>query len=175
MIKKMIRMLVELFIIGLLILLDQSTKIWAVSTLKDGKIIPLIPGVLEFNYLENQGAAFGILQNQQTFFVIAGAFILLLVLFVLFMTPNDKKYRLINVLLVLIAAGAVGNMIDRIELGYVVDFIYVSIINFPIFNIADCYVTVSTIILAFAILFYYQEEDFMVYRLKKKEHNDATK
>lgn len=173
--KRLIRMVIELLAIGVLIFADQITKIWAVSTLKGGKIIELIPGILQFNYLENQGAAFGILQNQQTFFVIAGAVILFVVFYVLFVTPHEKKYNILNILLVMIAAGAVGNMIDRVNLGYVVDFIYISAINFPIFNVADCYVTVSTILLALVILFYYQEEDFQVYGFKKKEQNDGTK
>ena len=173
--KRLIRMVIELLAIGVLIFADQITKIWAVSTLKGGKIIELIPEILQFNYLENQGAAFGILQNQQTFFVIAGAVILFAVFYVLFVTPHEKKYNILNILLVMIAAGAVGNMIDRVNLGYVVDFIYISAINFPIFNVADCYVTVSTILLALVILFYYQEEDFQVYGFKKKEQNDGTK
>lgn len=173
--KKLIRMLIELVCIGLLIFADQITKVWAVANLKEGRVIELIPGVLQFNYLENQGAAFGILQNHQTFFVIAGAIILFLVMYLLFVTPHERRYNLLSVLLVMIVAGAVGNMIDRVNLGYVVDFIYVSAINFPIFNVADCYVTVSTIMLAFAILFYYQEEDLTVYWLKKKEHKDGTK
>lgn len=175
MIKKLIRLLIELACIGLLIFADQITKIWAVATLKDGHIIDLIQGVLQFHYLENQGAAFGILQNQQTFFVIAGAVILLLVMYVLFVTPHERKYGVLNVLLVLIASGAVGNMIDRVNLGYVVDFIYISAINFPIFNVADCYVTVSTVLLALVILFYYQEDDLTVFWLKKKEHKDGIK
>ncbi len=173
--KKLLRLLMELVCIGILIFLDQITKIWAVATLKEGRIIDLIPGVLQFNYLENQGAAFGILQNQQTFFVTAGAIILLLVMYVLFVTPHERKYNILNVLLVLIASGAVGNMIDRVNLGYVVDFIYISAINFPIFNVADCYVTISTILLALVILFYYQEEDLAVFGLKRKEHQDGTK
>lgn len=75
----------------------------------------------------------------------------------------------------MIASGAIGNMIDRVNLGYVVDFIYVSAINFPIFNVADCYVTVATILLALVILFYYQEEDLAVFGFKKKENKDGTK
>ncbi len=173
--KKLFRMIAELLCIGVFILVDQITKIWAVDTLKEGRVIELIPGVLQFHYLENQGAAFGILQNQQTFFVIAGAVILVLVMYVLFVMPHERKYRILNVLLIMIASGAIGNMIDRVNLGYVVDFIYVSAINFPIFNVADCYVTVSTILLALVILFYYQEEDLAVFGFKKKEKQDGTK
>jgi signal peptidase II len=70
------------------------------------------------------------------------------------------------VLLVLVASGAIGNMIDRLSQNYVVDFVYFSLINFPIFNVADIYVTCSTVGLILAILFYYKEDDFRFLSLK---------
>ena len=70
-----------------------------------------------------------------------------------------------HILLTFISAGAVGNLIDRIQLGYVRDFIYFSIIDFPVFNVADIYVTVSTALLVILVLFYYREEDFNDFRL----------
>ena len=167
--KRMIRFIIELVSIALLIVLDQITKIWAVATLKGGNIIELIPGVLEFNYLENKGAAFGILQNRQTVFVIAGAIILFFLIFILFIMPQQKKYYAANVMFVLIAAGAIGNMIDRVRLNYVIDFIYFRLIDFPVFNVADMYVSVSTVVLCLLILFYYKEEDLAVFVPKKKD------
>ncbi|HKM21058.1 MAG TPA: signal peptidase II [Lachnospiraceae bacterium] len=167
--KRMIRFIIELVSIALLIVLDQITKIWAVATLKGGNIIELIPGVLEFNYLENKGAAFGILQNRQTVFVIAGAIILFFLIFILFIMPQQKKYYAANVIFVLIAAGAIGNMIDRVRLNYVIDFIYFRLIDFPVFNVADMYVSVSTVVLCLLILFYYKEEDLAVFVPKKKD------
>jgi len=169
--KKVIRFLIEAVIVGLLLFLDQLAKIWAVVALKDGEIYELIPGVLELNYLENQGAAFGILQKQQTFFILASAIILFIIIIVLFIMPHTKRYYALNVLLVFIAAGAIGNMIDRIRYNYVIDFIYIRAINFPIFNLADCYVTVSTIVLCLLILFHYKEEDFLVFSFKNKRVN----
>ena len=80
--------------------------------------------------------------------------------YVLYKMPEEKKYRILHVLLSLIAAGAIGNMIDRIRLDYVVDFIYFVLINFPIFNVADIYVTVATALFAISVLFLYKEEDF---------------
>jgi len=74
--------------------------------------------------------------------------------------PEGKRYSILRVLLVLIIAGAVGNLIDRIRLNYVIDFLYVALINFPIFNVADCYVTVSTLVFLVLALFYYKDEDF---------------
>ncbi len=167
--KRIIRLLIEAVAVVVLLLLDQITKIWAVATLKSGEVIELIPGALELNYLENKGAAFGIMQNRQSFFVIAGAIILFFVIFFLFIMPQKKKYFALNVILVMTAAGAIGNMIDRIRLNYVIDFIYIRLINFPVFNVADMYVSISTVVLCFLILFYYKEEDLAVFVPKKKD------
>ena len=120
----------------------------------------LINGILEFNYLENRGAAFGVLQNQKYFFVFVALIFIGVIVFVLIKVPTQKKYYSLNILLVMIAAGAVGNMIDRVRYDYVVDFIYLVCIQFPIFNVADIYVTTATVILVFQILFVYKTNDF---------------
>ena len=154
------RFLTDGFFLILLVALDQLTKGWAVAALKDQPAIPLIPGILELKYLENTGAAFGMLQGAKLFFVAIALIILAAIVFVLFRMPREKKYRLLNLLLVLIAAGAIGNLIDRFLHDYVVDFIYASFIDFPIFNVADIYVSVSAFFLVIALLFVYHEEDF---------------
>lgn len=74
--------------------------------------------------------------------------------------PQEKKYTALNYVIIFIFAGAVGNYIDRILNSYVVDFLYFSLIDFPVFNIADCYVTVAIIVFVLLILFYYKDEDF---------------
>ena len=109
------------------------------------------------------------LQNQRTFFIFVEVIVLAVIAYILYKTPNRKKYILMHILLSLIAAGAIGNMIDRVRLNYVVDFIYIVIINFPIFNLADIYVTVATAIMIFALLFYYKETDlnFIGFNQKK--------
>ena len=76
--------------------------------------------------------------------------------------PNDKKFTIINVVLTLIIAGGIGNMIDRIRLNYVVDFIYFCLIDFPIFNVADMYVSIGTAVLVILLLFYYKEKDLVL-------------
>ena len=75
----------------------------------------------------------------------------------------------LKVCLTLICAGAAGNFIDRVAMGYVVDFLYFKLIDFPIFNVADCYVTVSTIALAFLLFRYYSDEDLEVLKPTRKE------
>lgn len=74
--------------------------------------------------------------------------------------PVSKRFRLLNVVVILFIAGALGNLIDRIVNNYVVDFFYFSLINFPIFNVADIYVTVAAFMFIILGLFYYKEEDF---------------
>lgn len=147
-----------LFVI--LVIADQLTKHLAVVRLKNQAAYNLINGILEFNYLENRGAAFGVLQNQKYFFVFVALIFIGVIVFILIKVPTQKKYYSLNILLVMIAAGAVGNMIDRVRYDYVVDFIYLVCIQFPIFNVADIYVTTATVILVFQILFVYKTNDF---------------
>lgn len=143
----------------LLILLDQLTKIWAVVRLKDQPAISLIRGVFELQYLENRGSAFGMMQGARVFFIISTIVLFLLVCVIYIRIPKEKMYLPLRVIAVLFLAGATGNFIDRVRQGFVVDFFYFSLINFPIFNVADIYVTTATIALIVFILFYYKEAD----------------
>ena len=149
----------DFIMIILLIAIDQYTKHLAVLHLKDKPAYPIIQGVFELHYLENRGAAFGMLQNQKGFFLLISSIVLIAICYILFKMPEDKKYNSMHILLVLIASGAVGNMIDRIRLEYVVDFFYFVLINFPIFNMADIYVSVACVLLAIVMLFFYKDED----------------
>lgn len=170
--KKKIILLLDLISIIALILLDQYTKHLAVIHLKDKAAFNIINGVLELNYLENKGAAFGMLQNQKVFFIFVAIVILSVIAYVLFKTPDKSKYTVLHILLSLIAAGAIGNMIDRIRYDYVVDFIYFVLINFPIFNVADIYVSVSTVILIILLLFFYKEKDLNFISFKQKRYRE---
>ena len=150
--------LVSLIAIVLGVILDQYTKLLAVKHLQEAPI-PIWDGVFELHYLENRGAAFGILQNQQTFFLIMGIFMLLIAAVLLIRLPEVKRLLPLKACIVAIAAGAIGNMIDRVRLGYVIDFFYLELIDFPIFNVADIYVTVAAFALVLLILFYYKEDE----------------
>ena len=102
--------------------------------------------------------------------LISGTFMLLLV-FVLFRLPGTKKYLPLDILVTLILSGGIGNMIDRVIHDYVIDFIYFKIINYPIFNVADIYVVVGTILIAILCLFIYEEKDldFLSFKGGKQE------
>lgn len=160
----------ELAGILLLTFIDQWTKYLAVLHLKNQESIVLIPGVFQLQYLENHGAAFGILQGQQWIFFLMTIVYLVAAVWIYLRIPKTKKYFPLHMIAVVLTAGALGNFIDRISQGYVVDFFYFSLIDFPIFNVADIYVVLSFIGLAICILFVYKDEDFAFFNLKKKEN-----
>ena len=156
--------------------LDQWTKYLAFSRLKGQDAIVLWKDVFELQYLENRGAAFGMLQGKQGFFFVIAAVVLAAAVYFLWKMPCSKKYLPLFISLCLITAGAIGNMIDRVRLEFVIDFLYFKLINFPIFNVADCYVTVATAAVMILILFYYQENDLEVFGLGGiKKANDEQK
>lgn len=150
-----------------LVFLDQMTKSLAVKHLMGNRPYVLIQGVFELQYLENFGAAFGMLQNKQWFFFITTIFIVSLMLYGYLKLPFEHKYRPLRICIAGITAGAVGNLIDRVFSGYVVDFLYFRLIDFPVFNVADCYVTIFTALLAILVLFRYKEEDLEFFTKKK--------
>lgn len=155
----MLMYLFSILCIAIGIVIDQYTKYLAALRLRN-EPITIIEGVFELQYLENRGASFGILQGQKWLFLIITVVLLVFITRLYIKLPRSKRSVPIRICLILITTGAIGNMIDRICLGYVVDFLYFKLINFPIFNVADIYVTVSTILIVFLILFYYKEEEF---------------
>ena len=160
-------------LIIILILADQLTKLWALAELRGSEGISVITGIFELQYLENRGAAFGILQNHQVLFLLITVLAALLLTYIYARIPDDKKYIPLRICYVLLMAGAFGNMIDRAFRGYVVDFFYFKLIDFPIFNVADIYVTVTMVLLMGLILFYYKEEDLeFLSRKGKHGRND---
>ncbi len=148
---------------GCLTLIDQLTKYAAENSLRNSSIA-VIPGVFELHYLQNRGAAFGILQNRQWIFVV---FALAITVGAALLYPRIKKqhrYTPLRLVCCLMASGAVGNMIDRLFRGYVVDFLYVSLIDFPVFNVADIYVTCGCLLLLVCVLFIYKDDDRLINR-----------
>lgn len=141
------------------IFLDQITKYLAVVHLKEKEAYVLWDQVFQLEYLENRGAAFGMLQNQQIFFFFSVILISAVVVWFYLRVPMEKKFLPLRLCAVFIMAGAYGNFIDRLRLGYVIDFFYFKLIDFPVFNVADIYVTISTIVFCLLLFFYYKEED----------------
>ena len=117
--------------------------------------------------LENRGAAFGLLQNQRTFFIILTVIFLAAMVYVYMRIPSDKKFLPLRLLVIIVSAGAFGNFYDRLKLTYVRDFLYFSLIDFPIFNVADIYVTCSAVAFFILVVFVYKEDDLAFMEKKK--------
>ncbi len=162
--KKALRIIIDILAILLLIFFDQFTKYLAIVKLKFNPPYVLIDGVLELNYLENKGAAFGMLQDKKTLFIFMTVIMLTVVFYVLFKLPDEKKFVSWQVFLCLICAGGVGNMIDRVRFDYVVDFIYFVLIDFPVFNLADILITIGTVLFFIVIIFLTKEEELQFLR-----------
>lgn len=141
------------------VLIDQATKYLAVEHLKDQEAFVIIRNVFQLEYLENRGAAFGMLQNQRAFFMLSVVVITIVVIIFYLRVPMERKYLPLRICATLLLAGAFGNCIDRLMLGYVVDFFYFKLIDFPVFNVADIYVTVAVAVMIMLLFFYYKEED----------------
>lgn len=170
MLKRTKMLLIDVVVMLVLLGFDQLTKYLAIINLKNHPAVVLWDGVLELNYLENRGSAFGMLQNQKFFILFIGVVFLAVILFFLFKLPEEKKFCTVHILLSAIVAGGVGNMIDRLRFDYVVDFISFVLIHFPIFNVADCYIVVATIVLFLLFLFVFKEKDLEFLSFKQNRY-----
>lgn len=139
-----------IFFIGLIA--DQLTKYWVTLRIKPHNTVPLVENVLHFTYSENTGAAFSIFRGMQSFLVILTSIGMALIFVYMVKIKGDGK-ALLQFSLALILAGGVGNLIDRLRLGYVIDFIDVRLINFAIFNVADILISVGMFLLIVDSLF----------------------
>ena len=148
--SRVVMLIIDALISAVLLVLDQFTKHLAVVHLKNQPAYVIIDGVLELQYLENRGSAFGMLQNQKVFILFVGIVFLAVLLFFLFKLPEQKKFRL----------------------DYVVDFISFVLINYPIFNVADIYVVVATIGLFILFLFVYKEKDLEFLNFKQNRYRE---
>ncbi|MDF2510263.1 MAG: hypothetical protein K0S04_129 [Herbinix sp.] len=161
-----------LFII--LVAIDQLTKYWVRTDLINRDPIDIIPKVLNLQHTTNDGAVWGIMSGKVPFLIIFTAIVMALIIFLYYKIPQGKKYNALKLLVVFILAGAIGNFIDRIYLGHVVDFIYFELINFPLFNVADSYLTVSSVLLFILAIFYYKDDDFAFLEQLFKKKKDAA-
>lgn len=159
--------LLNILWIVLLIVFDQIIKAIIAGKYEVGQGFDVIKGVLEIQYVKNTGAAWGMMAGGTVFFAIFASIITVVLVYVLYRIPSEKCYNYLKVTLIFLIAGAVGNLIDRIVRGFVVDFIYFSLIDFPVFNIADIYISLSGIALVILILFYYKDEQFEFLKFKK--------
>lgn len=139
-----------------LIGVDQLTKWIAVSNLKSADPVVLLDGVLSFSYTENTGAAWNLFSGQKWLLIGMTSIVLIGVLAVL-LCGRFQSYKMANIGGVLVVSGGLGNLIDRLVRGYVVDFIKVDFIDFPIFNLADCFVVIGALMLFVYFVFFYSD------------------
>ena len=128
-----------------LLLADQYTKRLAVVHLKGQEPFVILNRVLEFSYLENTGAAFSSFMGKQTFLIALTTIVTLLLLWKYFTLPEGKRFVPMRLCMLFIISGAVGNLIDRVRLGYVVDMFNFQFVSYPVFNVADILVVCGTI------------------------------
>lgn len=143
-----------LVISAAIVVLDQIFKYLAINNLKSVENIAVIYNLLYFTYLENRGAAFGIFSNQRWLFIITTVLAIILLVYLVFVKKFQSK--IFNISVALIIGGGVGNLIDRIFLGYVVDYIQISFFP-PVCNFADYCITAGTIILIIWLFFCYDK------------------
>ena len=145
----------------MIIAFDQITKYIAKSTLYPDKAIHCIDGLLEFRYAENTGVAFSMFSGGRWVFIILTSAVAIGML--VYMFTRAQKNLWLYWSLGVIVAGAIGNLIDRIFLGYVIDFINPTFVRFAVFNIADCAVTLGTVSLV----------AYLIFDIFKKEKKDV--
>lgn len=136
---------------------DRLSKLLVMDVLKPLGRLTLVKDFLDFSYLENYGAAFGIFQNKRMFFIVVTVFMIFFLLYVL--KTKNQKNRLFDVAVLLIIGGGAGNLIDRLLYGFVIDFISFSFFP-PVFNVADCFITVGTGLLIVYFLFFSPDKNF---------------
>ena len=137
-------------VIAILIVLDQLVKAYVVQNIALGEIKSWIPNFVSLTYLQNRGAAFSILQDQQLLFAVITLVVVVGAIWYLHKHMEDSLWMVLG--LTLIIAGGLGNFIDRISQGFVVDMFHLDFINFAIFNVADSYLTVGVVVLLLAML-----------------------
>ena len=148
-----------ILLIILMIILDQITKRAASASLRGSDPYVIIENVLELLYVENRGAAFGMMNGMRGFFLLLAPTVSVVLLYLVHIIPRSRRYIPLSLCLSSIIAGAAGNFIDRLLYAYVVDFIYFMPIDFPVFNVADIYVTCATICLVILITFVYSDKE----------------
>ena len=137
-------------VIAILIVLDQLVKSYVVQNIALGEVKTWIPNLVSLTYLQNRGAAFSILQDQQLLFAVITLLVVVGAIWYLHKHMEDSLWMVLG--LTLIIAGGLGNFIDRISQGFVVDMFHLDFINFAIFNVADSYLTVGVVVLLLAML-----------------------
>ncbi len=161
--------MITIVLIVVLIIIDQITKYLATAYLQPVGSAPFIPGIMELRYVLNDGAAFSLFSGNKWFLI--GFTSVALVVVAVYLYIRNPKMKIERLSLILILAGGIGNLIDRILQGYVVDFFATTFINFAVFNVADCFVVVGAFLLVFITIY----DEIKISKLKKQEELEKQK
>ena len=158
-------------VVVLLLAADQWLKYWTLQNLAGAPAIDLIPGIFRLTYVENRGAAFGILQGGTVLLAIVSVLTVALLLYFYKNIPAEKGVWTMRLSYILVIAGAIGNMIDRIFRGYVVDMLEFYWFSFPVFNLADCFIVVGGIAFLLVAMIKPAWAEALFGRSKKEDNN----
>ncbi len=179
--KIFMRYILPLLAIFALAGFDQLVKFWTIENIELHEHIAIWEGVFELTHIRNEGMAWGLLQNQQILFIALTPVALFVFAYFYFRAPFTKRFIPIRIAELLLAGGAIGNLVDRIFRGEVlfkgnvVDMFYVKLINFPVFNVADSYITIACVLLVVLVLFYYKDDEFnQMFGLPKKSVKEKS-
>ncbi len=163
--------LLPIIFVSILTAIDQLTKYIVTSKLALYESISIIKDVFAITYIQNRGVAWGMFQGGRIIFLILTILVLLMCFYIYSNIAEKKEFLPLRINIIILMAGALGNMIDRINLGYVIDFLSFELINFPVFNVADIYVVVSMIFVFLLIAFKYSDNDIDTILGIKSRHN----
>ena len=139
--------------VAFILLADQLSKIWVVQNIPLFGHVPFLPGILRLTYVQNTGAAWSMFQGQQWLFALVFALFTAAVFYEYFKSPMPFT-SLERWFIAAIYGGGLGNMIDRVRLSYVVDMLETEFVDFPVFNVADCFITCGSIALIVHLIFF---------------------
>jgi len=149
---------------------DQWTKGLTITHLKQQSDIIILEGIFKLTYVENRGAAFGMLQNQIGVFAVFTILTMLTMIVIYYILPRNKVYLPLRITMVLLFSGALGNFIDRIRNGFVVDMFHFHWFDFPVFNVADILVVIACFSLIYLVMFHYAEEELDIKKWLRERH-----
>jgi len=159
--------LLYLTVCAAIVLLDQWFKGWVVANIEPGTWKAFLPGILRLTHVQNHGAAFSMLQNMRWLFLVITVAFIVTVIWAYLKKMVTHPFGLWS--LTALTAGAVGNFVDRLRFGYVVDMFETEFMNFAVFNIADCFITVGGILFCVYLLFFYDKKESATGRKKGKD------
>lgn len=158
--------MIYVILIAAILVGDQVAKYFTAANLAVGQSVTFIPGFMDFTYVQNTGAAFSMFSNATWLLALLSGIMAVVVIYLLFKFKKRLSSKLFNIAMAFIAAGAIGNLIDRVAHGFVIDMMEFTFVNFAVFNVADCFVTFGAIMLAVYILWFWDKH-------KKAEKKDA--